>query len=85
MLNLKYDTNELIYETETDSQMLRTDLWLQRVERDERGLECEAGVSRCRLLYIEWIDDKVLLSGTGNYIQYPVINHNIKEYEKMYI
>ena len=26
--NLKYDTNELIYETETDSQTQRTDLWL---------------------------------------------------------
>ena len=28
MWNLKYDTNELIYETKTDSQ--RTDLWLPR-------------------------------------------------------
>ena len=26
--NLKYDTNELIYKTETDSQTQRTDLWL---------------------------------------------------------
>ena len=25
-----YDTNELIYETETDSQMQGTDLWLPR-------------------------------------------------------
>ena len=29
MWNLKYDTNEFIYETETDSQTQRTDLWLQ--------------------------------------------------------
>ena len=29
--NLKYDTNELIYNTETDSQTLRSDLWLPRV------------------------------------------------------
>ena len=29
--NLKYDTNECIYETETNSQTyLRTDLWLPR-------------------------------------------------------
>ena len=28
--NLKYDTNEHIYETETDSQTWRTDLWLPR-------------------------------------------------------
>ena len=28
--NLKHHTNELIYEAETDSQTLRTDLWLPR-------------------------------------------------------
>ena len=28
---------------------------------------------------------KVLLYSTGNYIQYHVINHNGKEYEKEYI
>ena len=42
----------------------------------------EFGVSRCKLLYREWINHKVLLYSTGNYIQYPVINHNGKEYEK---
>ena len=30
MWNLKYDTNDLIYETETDSQTQRTDMWLPR-------------------------------------------------------
>ena len=30
MQNLKYDTNEAMYETETDSQTQRTDLWLPR-------------------------------------------------------
>ena len=30
MWNLKYDTNELICETETDSQTQRIDLWLPR-------------------------------------------------------
>ena len=34
------------------------------------------------ILYRKWINDKVLLYITGNYIQYPVINHNGKEYEK---
>ena len=28
MWNLNYDTNELIYETEIDSQTQKTDLWL---------------------------------------------------------
>ena len=38
MLNLKYDTKELIYETETDSQTERTDLWLPR-QRGKRVRE----------------------------------------------
>ena len=33
-------------------------------------------------MYIEWINNKVLLYSTGNYIQYSVINHNGKENEK---
>ena len=34
---------------------------------------------------MEWKNNKVLLHSTGNYIQYPVINHNGKEYkERMY-
>ena len=76
MWKLKYDTNELFYETETDSQTYRTNFWLPR----GRGF----GVSRCKLsiLYIEWINNKVLLYSTGNYIQYPVTNHHGKEYEK---
>ena len=32
-----------------------------------------------------WISNKVLFCSTGNYIQYPVINHNGKQYEKEYI
>ena len=31
------------------------------------------------------INNKVLLYNTGNYIQYPVINDNGKEYEFIYI
>ena len=33
MWNLKYDTNEIVYKTETDSQ--RTDFWLPGVRGDE--------------------------------------------------
>ena len=50
-------------------------------KRCGRGMKWEFGISRCKLLYIEWIN-KVLLCSIGNYIQYPVINHNGKEYEK---
>ena len=49
------------------------------------GIDWEFGVSRCKLLYIGWINNKVLLYSTGNYIQYPVINHNGKDHEKEYI
>ena len=35
-------------------------------------------VSRCKPLYEEWINNKVVLYSTGNYIQYPVVNHNGK-------
>ena len=38
--------------------------------------------SKNKLLYIEWINNKVLLYSTENYIQYPIINHNGKEYLK---
>ena len=49
------------------------------------GKDWEFGISKCKLLYIGWINNKVLLYSTGNYIQYPVINHNGKEYEKEHI
>ena len=45
----------------------------------------EFGISRYKLLYIGWINNKVLVYSIGNYIQYPVINHNGKEYQKEYI
>ena len=58
-------------------------MWLPR-EAGRRGMEWEFGVSRCKLLYIGWIN-KVPLYSTGDYTQYPVINHKGKEYEKEYI
>ena len=51
-------------------------------EGGRRGMEWEFGVSRCKLFYIGWINNKVLLYSTGNYIQHAVINHNGKEYKK---
>ena len=50
-------------------------------ERDQvwGRVDWEFGISRCKLLYIKWINNKVLLYSTGNYIQQPMINHNGKE------
>ena len=43
----------------------------------------EFGTSRCKLVYIGWINNKVLLYGIGNCIQCPVINHSEKEDESL--
>ena len=48
-------------------------------------MDLGVGISRCKLLYIEWTNNKVLLYSTGNHIQCPMINYNVKEYEKLYI
>ena len=45
-------------------------------------MEWEFGVGRYKLLHLEWINNKVLLYTTGNYIQSPGINHNGKKYLK---
>ena len=41
----------------------------------------DSGVVRCKLLHLKWIN-KLLLYGTGKYIQSPGIIHNEKEYFK---
>ena len=52
-----------------------------RLAKRKEGADWESGMSGCKLLYVQWIN-KVLLSHTENYIQYPVIHHNRKEYKK---
>ena len=37
-------------------------------ERTGRGMNWEFGISRCKLIYIDWINNKVLLYSTGDYI-----------------
>ena len=41
-------------------------------------MEWEAEVSRYKLLFIGWVNNKVLLHSTENSIQYIIINHNGK-------
>ena len=45
-------------------------------------MEWEVGVSRSDLLYLECINNKVLLYSIENYMEYPVIKHNGKEHSK---
>ena len=40
-------------------------------ERDEIGLDWEFGVTRCKFLHTDWVNNTVLQYSTGNYIQYP--------------
>ena len=78
MLLLKQISATELYILWEDSNLQRCHQFLQSDHLP--GMEWEAGVSRCKLLYIEWINNKVLLYSTGNYIQCPMINHNGKEY-----
>ena len=50
--------------------------------KNGKGMDWEFRISRCKLVYIGCINNKVLLYSTGNYIQYPQINLNGKDYEK---
>ena len=68
MQNLKYDTDELIYETETDSQTQGRDLWLPRGS-GWGGIDWEFEVSRYKPLCVEWQDSIVQ--------QDPIVQHKI--------
>ena len=65
MWHLKYNTNEHIYETETDSD-IENRLVVAKGKGKWGGKDWEFGVSRCKLLYIGWITNKDLLYSTGN-------------------
>ena len=83
MWNFKYNTNEPTYETETNSKTWRTDFRLPRWGgRMREGWSGSLGLQMPTILYIGQINNNVLLDSTGNYIQYPMISHNGKEYEK---
>ena len=48
-------------------------------------VDWEFGISRWKLVHTEWINNRVQLYSTGNYILYLVIKNNKKEYDKEYI
>ena len=61
--NLKYATNEPIYKADT-----QTYLWLPKGKEGGGGMDWKFGVSRYKLLHIEWINSKVLMYSKANYI-----------------
>ena len=42
------------------------------------GMGREFGVSRCKLLHLEWMDNKVLLYSNGNCVESPGIDYDGK-------
>ena len=64
---------------ETKSEAEKT-LVVTKEEKGGREKRWELGI--CKLVYIGWISNKVLLYSQGNHNQYPVINHNEIVYEE---
>ena len=79
---LKLVFNEWTYLWNGNRLRLREQLHGCQWRGGQEGVDWEFWISRCKLSYIEWISNKVLLYSTGNYIQNPVINYNRKEYKK---
>ena len=46
------------------------------------GMDGGFGVSRSKLLHLEWISNKALLYSTGNFVQYLVIELDGRQYKK---
>ena len=42
----------------------------------ESEMDWEFGVSRCKLLHLEWISNEILLYSPGNYIESLVMEHD---------
>ena len=82
MWNLKLTQMDLSIKQKQTHKHREQTCGCRRGGRGGGGMGWEFGISRCKLVYRGWINNKVLLYSTGNYIQYPVINHNGKECEK---
>ena len=78
--NLKYGTNEPTYKTETvhrhKEHARHCQGWAGWWQARQMNWELEVG--KFKLLYLEWINNKILMHSTGNYTEYPVVNHNGK-------
>ena len=56
----------------------REQTWVCQGGEGVSGMDGKFGVSRRKLLHLEWVDNEVLLCSTENYIQSPVIDHDGK-------
>ena len=75
MWNLKYDTNDLIYDRETDSQTWRRDLWLWRGRGGEGRTGSPGSVEANECLYrMEKPQGPAVEPGSSS--QSPEMNHS---------
>ena len=77
-----FNKTDLIQFIRTGMLFIENRLVVAKGKGNRREMDWEFGFSRWKLVYIEWINDKVLLYSTVNCTQYPVINHNGEEYKK---
>ena len=85
MWNLKKFTNELIYKTEVELQMQKTNLRLPG-GKGEGGINWKIGTDIYTLQqYIKQKTNNDLLYSTGNSTQYSVMAYMGKEYKKEWI
>ena len=75
--NLKYNTNVFIHKKRNRHTEQISGC---QGERGWGGTDWEFGIRRRKPIYIGWTDNKGLLPNTGSCIQYPMANHNAKEY-----
>ena len=76
---LKYGTNEPIYlQNRTKLTDMEKRLVVAKGEWGGSDMDLEFDISICKLLYLEWISNKILLYSTGNYIQSPGTDHDGK-------
>ena len=59
----------------TEKKTWRIDLWLSR-GGGERGRDWELGVNGCKLLFLEWINNEILLCSTENYVWILTTQHD---------
>ena len=79
--NTNFKKKHAVWPTHTKKLfIIESRLVVAKVDGVGRGMEWEVEVNICKLLYIEWINTKILLYSMGNYIHYPMINHSGKEF-----
>ena len=85
MCNLKKMIQMNLFTKQKQTHSYRKQIYGYQRGKGEGRINQEFGISRCKLLYIEWIKNKVLLYSTGNCTQYFVITCKGKEPEKEYL